>query len=97
MSHVTYKVVEHDGGWAYKVGDVFSETFPTHDAAQAAAARRKSNVLQGRAARSSTRTARANGMKNRKAATIGRAPTSKTRFRTKNYPVLRTVGLREAR
>jgi hypothetical protein len=39
MNHVTYTVVEHDGGWAYKVGDVFSETFPTHDAAHVAAAR----------------------------------------------------------
>lgn len=39
MSQVTYKVVEHDGGWAYKVGDVFSETFPSHDAALKAARR----------------------------------------------------------
>ena len=39
MSHVTYAVVEHDGGWAYKVGDVFSETFRTREAAHAAAAR----------------------------------------------------------
>jgi hypothetical protein len=39
MSHVTYEVVEHDGGWAYKAGDVYSETFPTHAAAHAAAAR----------------------------------------------------------
>ena len=37
MAHVTYDVVEHDGGFAYKVGDVFSETFPTHEAAHAAA------------------------------------------------------------
>ncbi len=29
MSHVTYTIVEHDGGWAYKAGDVFSETFRT--------------------------------------------------------------------
>lgn len=36
---VIYRVVEHDGGWAYKVGDVFSETFPSHDAALAAARR----------------------------------------------------------
>ena len=36
---VIYRVVEHDGGWAYKVGDVFSETFPTHDRALAAARR----------------------------------------------------------
>jgi hypothetical protein len=39
MTLVHYQVVEHDGGWAYKLGDVFSETFPTHDAAHAAAAR----------------------------------------------------------
>ena len=39
MSHVTYRIVEHDGGWAYKVGDTFSETFPTHDDAKAAAVR----------------------------------------------------------
>lgn len=38
MTHVTYQVVEHDGGWAYKVGDVYSETFPTHALAHAAAA-----------------------------------------------------------
>jgi hypothetical protein len=36
---VIYRVVEHDGGWAYKVGDVFSETFPSHEAALAAARR----------------------------------------------------------
>jgi hypothetical protein len=39
MSHVTYTVVEHDGGWAYKVGDVFSETFLSRQAAHAAAER----------------------------------------------------------
>ena len=39
MSHVTYTVVEHDGGWAYKAGDVFSETFTSREAAHAAAAR----------------------------------------------------------
>lgn len=39
MSDVTYKVVEHDGGWAYKLGDVFSETFATHDEAREAADR----------------------------------------------------------
>ena len=27
MAHVTYEIVEHDGGWAYKLGDVFSEPF----------------------------------------------------------------------
>ena len=38
MTKVIYEVVQHDTGWAYKVGDVLSETFPTHDAAHAAAA-----------------------------------------------------------
>lgn len=37
MADVTYEIVEHDGGWAYKVGDVFSETYPTHAAALKAA------------------------------------------------------------
>ncbi len=39
MSHVTYRIVEHDGGWAYKSGDTFSETFASHDEARAAAVR----------------------------------------------------------
>jgi hypothetical protein len=39
MTHVTYKIVRHDEGWAYKVDDVFSEPFPTHAAALAAARR----------------------------------------------------------
>lgn len=41
MTKVTYVIVEHDGGWAYKVGDVFSETFASraeaHEAADRAA------------------------------------------------------------
>ncbi|WP_420477727.1 DUF2188 domain-containing protein [Brevundimonas sp. FT23028] len=37
MVQVTYRIVEHDGGWAYKLGDTFSETFTSHDAARAAA------------------------------------------------------------
>lgn len=39
MTHVVYKIVEHDGGWAYKVGEVFSEPFPNHAAALKAAHR----------------------------------------------------------
>ena len=39
MSHVTYKIVQHDGGWAYTVNGVFSEPFPTHAVALAAAKR----------------------------------------------------------
>lgn len=37
MSHVTYQIVQHDDGWAYKVDGVFSEPFPTHAEALAAA------------------------------------------------------------
>jgi Uncharacterized protein conserved in bacteria (DUF2188) len=39
MNHVTYKIVEHDGGWAYTVNGVFSEPFRSHAAALAAARR----------------------------------------------------------
>jgi hypothetical protein len=39
VTKLVYEVVEHDGGWAYKLGDVFSEPYPTHDAARAAAER----------------------------------------------------------
>jgi hypothetical protein len=39
MSTETYKVVQHDGGWAYQADGVFSETFPSHEAARAAAER----------------------------------------------------------
>jgi len=39
MSKVTYHIVEHDGGWAYRVDGVFSETFPTHEEARRAAER----------------------------------------------------------
>ncbi len=37
MTKVTYEIVQHDGGWAYKSGDVLSETFATHEDALAAA------------------------------------------------------------
>ncbi len=39
MTKVIYEIVQHDGGWAYRVDGVYSETFPTHDAARAAADR----------------------------------------------------------
>jgi len=37
MTHVTYRIIEHDGGWAYRVGEVFSETFATRELAHEAA------------------------------------------------------------
>lgn len=39
MAKLTYHIVEHDGGWAYQADGVYSETFPSHDAARAAALR----------------------------------------------------------
>lgn len=39
MTSLTYEIVEHDGGWAYRVEGVFSETFASHDAALKAAKR----------------------------------------------------------
>jgi hypothetical protein len=39
MTKVTYEIVEHDGGWAYRVDGVYSETFPSHELARRAAER----------------------------------------------------------
>lgn len=39
MDKVHYEVVEHDGGWAYRVGDVISERYASHDEAREAAKR----------------------------------------------------------
>lgn len=33
MSNAHYKLVRHDGGWAYTLNGTYSETFSTHDAA----------------------------------------------------------------
>jgi hypothetical protein len=38
MPDVTHEIVQHDGGWAYRVNGVFSETSSTH-AEELAAAR----------------------------------------------------------
>ncbi|MGH6728394.1 MAG: DUF2188 domain-containing protein [Pseudolabrys sp.] len=37
MSEIVYEIVEHDGGWAYKVNGVYSEAYPSHADALAAA------------------------------------------------------------
>ena len=39
MPQITYSIQEHDGGWAYRLGDTWSETYPDHDSAFAAARR----------------------------------------------------------
>lgn len=39
MRDLTYQIVEHDGGWAYRVEGTYSETFPSHDTAFGSARR----------------------------------------------------------
>jgi hypothetical protein len=39
MAKITYQIVKHDGGWAYRVDETYSETFPSHDLARKAAER----------------------------------------------------------
>jgi hypothetical protein len=39
MANVHYRIVQHEDGWAYKVEDVFSERYATHDEAREAAER----------------------------------------------------------
>ena len=39
MAKLTYEIVQHDGGWAYRANGTYSESFPTHDAARKAAER----------------------------------------------------------
>ena len=50
MTKITYEIVEHDGGWSYRVDGVFSETFPSHDLARKAAERAaREQVVPGEA------------------------------------------------
>jgi len=37
MTVVTYEIIQHDGGWAYRAEGTYSETFASHDAALRAA------------------------------------------------------------
>lgn len=37
MSKITYRVLKHDGGWAYEANSTYSEAFPTREAARRAA------------------------------------------------------------
>ena len=39
MSKLVYHIVQHDGGWAYRVDGTYSETFRSHDLAKQAATR----------------------------------------------------------
>jgi Uncharacterized protein conserved in bacteria (DUF2188) len=39
VAKVTYEIVEHDGGWAYRVDGTYSETYASREAAHMAATR----------------------------------------------------------
>jgi len=39
MAKLTYEIVKHDGGWAYRANGTYSEAFSSHDAARKAAER----------------------------------------------------------
>jgi hypothetical protein len=45
MAYLTYEIVQHDGGWAYKLGDTLSETYihrqDAVEGAKSAASRQK--------------------------------------------------------
>ncbi len=45
VDKIIYEVVRHDGGWAYRVGETYSEAFPSHDAAHQAAERAAAEQL----------------------------------------------------
>lgn len=46
MTKVVYEIVEHDGGWAYRVDGAYSETYPTHESARRAAERAAREQMQ---------------------------------------------------
>lgn len=78
MVKVTYHIVKHDGGWAYQVNGVFSETFPSDDMARAAAQRAaEEQRVPAKPGQSHGKTARANGTKSSPAAMIGLRPRSR--------------------
>jgi uncharacterized protein DUF2188 len=56
MAKIVYQIVQHDGGWAYKVDGSFSESYRNHEDAVAAAKRAAAEQERN------TRTRRASGM-----------------------------------
>jgi hypothetical protein len=82
MSHLTYTIVEHDGGWAYKSATSSLIRFPS--AKRLTLPRneqRGSSERQGRASRSSMKTAPAVGVRKTKRETIGLTRRSRTKGR----------------
>ena len=83
MATIHYEVTRHDGGWAYKVGDVYSDTFPTHERRACRGARRlgSSRKSRGRPPAFATRMQTANGTTRWRRVTNARRPSSTTRPR----------------
>ncbi len=78
MTKITYEIVEHDGGWAYRVDGVFSETFlPTTWPAEPRRAPRPSKSSLETQPGSRTKTRRSIGMTNCRRAMIDPIPTSR--------------------
>src|SRR5690606_3048230 len=46
MTKIVYEIVEHDHGWAFKLGDTISQSFLTHEAAYNAAKRAALEQMQ---------------------------------------------------
>ena len=78
MTKITYEIVEHDGGWAYRADGVFSETFPSHDLARKAAERAaKEQGVPGETTGISYEDRMAAGTMKCRGAMIGPRPTSR--------------------
>ena len=86
MTKITYQIVEHDGGWAYKVDGVFSETFPSHDLARKAAERAaREQHVPGETRTISWEDANGRWHEELSAAPIGRKPTSRAKAKPLRY------------
>ena len=96
MTKVVYEVVEHDGGWAYRVNGVFSETFPSHDLAHSAAERAaKEQVVPGDPTGISYEDRMVVGTTKRRQVVIDPRPTSRAEIIFRRRP--ENLGRRESR
>lgn len=93
MTKITYEIVQHDGGWAYRVDGVFSETFPSHDLARLSAQRAaKEQTVPGDTTGISTRISLADGTTSCHRATT--APRSMSKADRNSRPPNSTRALR---
>ena len=95
MTHVTYHIVRHDDGWAYTVNGVFSEPFPTHAAALAAARTAAAEQrMPGHTETIEYEDEKGHWHTETAAAAIVRTPTSKTPLEQFRYGLSTRVGAR---